>query len=186
VGVTLDIEILDRVDELVAPGVTLNPDDNSYGAAELTAQARRRSAGKLGVDQIDLLILHQALPSDFGKTLEAYRGTFAFWGAPSACPGSFPRGRRGAVFALCRASARLSLRLPRSFLESALSCLAPSSVIGAAGPHCVLHIPRPFVRRVCRAWGGRGSGGKPGTGRLGAPVFQHPKVIAEDPALPEY
>ncbi len=40
--VTLDTEILDRVDELVAPGVTLNPDDNSYGAAELTPQARRR------------------------------------------------------------------------------------------------------------------------------------------------
>jgi aryl-alcohol dehydrogenase-like predicted oxidoreductase len=42
VRVTLDTEILDRVDELVAPGVTLNADDNSYGAAELTAQARRR------------------------------------------------------------------------------------------------------------------------------------------------
>jgi diketogulonate reductase-like aldo/keto reductase len=26
-----------------------------------------------GAGQIDLLILHQALPSDFGKTLEAYR-----------------------------------------------------------------------------------------------------------------
>jgi diketogulonate reductase-like aldo/keto reductase len=32
-----------------------------------------KSAGKLGVDQVDLLILHQALPSGFGKTLEAYR-----------------------------------------------------------------------------------------------------------------
>ena len=32
-----------------------------------------KSAGKLGVDQIDLLILHQALPSDFDKTLGAYR-----------------------------------------------------------------------------------------------------------------
>jgi diketogulonate reductase-like aldo/keto reductase len=32
-----------------------------------------KSARKLGVDQIDLLILHQALPSDFDKTLEAYR-----------------------------------------------------------------------------------------------------------------
>jgi len=31
------------------------------------------SARKLGVDQIDLLILHQALPSDFDATLEAYR-----------------------------------------------------------------------------------------------------------------
>ena len=32
-----------------------------------------KSAGKLGVDQIDLLILHQALPSDFDRTLDAYR-----------------------------------------------------------------------------------------------------------------
>ncbi|MDE8585976.1 aldo/keto reductase [Arthrobacter sp. NQ4] len=35
-------EVLDRIDQLVAPGVTVNPDDNSYGAHELTAQARRR------------------------------------------------------------------------------------------------------------------------------------------------
>jgi len=42
VDVTLDTEILDRIDELVPPGVTLNPDDNSYGTAELTPQARRR------------------------------------------------------------------------------------------------------------------------------------------------
>ncbi len=32
-----------------------------------------KSARKLGVDQIDLLILHQALPSAFDRTLEAYR-----------------------------------------------------------------------------------------------------------------
>jgi diketogulonate reductase-like aldo/keto reductase len=32
-----------------------------------------KSAGKLGTGQIDLLILHQALPSAFDKTLEAYR-----------------------------------------------------------------------------------------------------------------
>ncbi len=40
--VRLSAAVLDRIDELVAPGATLNPDDNSYGAAELTAQARRR------------------------------------------------------------------------------------------------------------------------------------------------
>ena len=40
--VALTTEILDRVDELVAPGVTLNAEDNSYGAAELTPEARRR------------------------------------------------------------------------------------------------------------------------------------------------
>ena len=32
-----------------------------------------KSAVKLGVEQIDLLILHQALPSDFDKTKDAYR-----------------------------------------------------------------------------------------------------------------
>jgi aryl-alcohol dehydrogenase-like predicted oxidoreductase len=42
VHLTLDTAILDRIDEFVAPGVTLNADYNSYGAAELTAQARRR------------------------------------------------------------------------------------------------------------------------------------------------
>jgi aryl-alcohol dehydrogenase-like predicted oxidoreductase len=38
----LSDDLLDRIDELVAPGVTINPDDNSYGAAELTTAARRR------------------------------------------------------------------------------------------------------------------------------------------------
>jgi hypothetical protein len=35
-------DVLDRIDALVPPGVTINPADNSYGAAELTATARRR------------------------------------------------------------------------------------------------------------------------------------------------
>ena len=42
VDVTLSADVLDRIDELVPPGVTVNPDDNSYGAAELTTEARRR------------------------------------------------------------------------------------------------------------------------------------------------
>jgi aryl-alcohol dehydrogenase-like predicted oxidoreductase len=40
--VTLPTDVLDRIDELVAPGVTINPADNSYGAAELAPAARRR------------------------------------------------------------------------------------------------------------------------------------------------
>ena len=40
--VTLTTEILDQIDELVPPGVTINPSDNSYGASELTPAARRR------------------------------------------------------------------------------------------------------------------------------------------------
>ncbi|MFD9324676.1 aldo/keto reductase [Streptomyces sp. NPDC060065] len=32
-----------------------------------------KSAGKLGVDQLDLLLLHQPLPSAFDRTLDAYR-----------------------------------------------------------------------------------------------------------------
>ena len=43
-GVTLTADILDRIDQLVAPGVTINPDDNSYGEAELTPAARRRTS----------------------------------------------------------------------------------------------------------------------------------------------
>lgn len=39
---TLSTEVLDRIDQIVAPGVTINPDDNSYGDHELTPQARRR------------------------------------------------------------------------------------------------------------------------------------------------
>jgi aryl-alcohol dehydrogenase-like predicted oxidoreductase len=42
VDLTLPADILDRIDELVAPGVTLNPDDNSYGDHELKPAARRR------------------------------------------------------------------------------------------------------------------------------------------------
>lgn len=40
--VRLSPDVLDRIDEIVAPGVTVNPDDNSYGAVELTPAARRR------------------------------------------------------------------------------------------------------------------------------------------------
>ena len=38
-----------------------------------TLHAFDKSAGKLGVDQIDLFILHQALPGEFDKTIAAYR-----------------------------------------------------------------------------------------------------------------
>ncbi len=38
-----------------------------------TLHAFDKSARKLGVDQIDLLILHQALPGSFDRTLAAYR-----------------------------------------------------------------------------------------------------------------
>ena len=40
--VALTEDVLDRIDELVAPGVTINPDDNNYSEAELSPAARRR------------------------------------------------------------------------------------------------------------------------------------------------
>ncbi|GAA3625716.1 aldo/keto reductase [Microlunatus ginsengisoli] len=46
---------------------------SDYGYAP-ALHAFDKSARKLGVDRIDLLILHQPLPSDFTSTLEAYRG----------------------------------------------------------------------------------------------------------------
>lgn len=45
---------------------------SDYGY-EQTLHGFEKSARKLGVDQIDLLILHQPLPSAFDRTLEAYR-----------------------------------------------------------------------------------------------------------------
>jgi len=45
---------------------------SDYGYDE-TLHGFEKSACKLGVDQIDLLILHQAMPSAFDRTLQAYR-----------------------------------------------------------------------------------------------------------------
>jgi diketogulonate reductase-like aldo/keto reductase len=45
---------------------------SDYGYDE-TLHAFDKAAGKLGVEQIDLLILHQPLPSAFDRTLGAYR-----------------------------------------------------------------------------------------------------------------
>ena len=45
---------------------------NDYGYHE-TLHGFEKSARKLGVDEIDLLILHQALPSAFDRTLGAYQ-----------------------------------------------------------------------------------------------------------------
>ncbi|AZS84626.1 aldo/keto reductase [Streptomyces griseoviridis] len=40
--VTLPTDVLDAIDEIVAPGVTVNPVDNSYGDFELRGDQRRR------------------------------------------------------------------------------------------------------------------------------------------------
>jgi diketogulonate reductase-like aldo/keto reductase len=45
---------------------------SDYGY-EATLHAFEKSAGKLGVDRLDLLLLHQPLPSRFDLTLDAYR-----------------------------------------------------------------------------------------------------------------
>lgn len=45
---------------------------SDFGYGE-TLHAFEKSAGKLGVDTIDLLILHSPLPSDFEKTVGAYK-----------------------------------------------------------------------------------------------------------------
>ncbi|GAA1835314.1 aldo/keto reductase [Agromyces salentinus] len=45
---------------------------SDYGYDE-TLHAFEKSAGKLGVDALDLLILHQPMPAHFDRTIEAYR-----------------------------------------------------------------------------------------------------------------
>ena len=59
---------VDRADVFIETKVWIS----DYGYDE-TLHAFDKSAGKLGVDQIDLLILHQALPSAFDRTVDAYR-----------------------------------------------------------------------------------------------------------------
>lgn len=59
---------IDRSDVVIESKVWIS--DYGYDA---TLHAFEKSAAKLGVDQIDLFILHQPLPSRFDLTLEAYR-----------------------------------------------------------------------------------------------------------------
>jgi diketogulonate reductase-like aldo/keto reductase len=58
---------LDRSDVFLETKIWIS----DYGYDE-TLHGFEKSAGKLGVEQIDLLILHQALPSAFDRTLEAF------------------------------------------------------------------------------------------------------------------
>jgi 2,5-diketo-D-gluconate reductase A len=59
---------LDRSEVFVETKVWIS----DYGHDQ-TLHAFDKSARKLGVDQIDLLLLHQALPGEFDLTLDAYR-----------------------------------------------------------------------------------------------------------------
>jgi 2,5-diketo-D-gluconate reductase A len=68
VGDAIDRSGVDRADVFIETKVWIS----DYGYDE-TLHAFDKSAGKLGVDQIDLLILHQALPGEFDRTLAAYR-----------------------------------------------------------------------------------------------------------------
>ena len=68
VGEAIRISGLERPEIFVETKIWIS----DYGYDE-TLHGFEKSARKLGVDQIDLLILHQALPSDFEKTRGAYR-----------------------------------------------------------------------------------------------------------------
>jgi 2,5-diketo-D-gluconate reductase A len=68
VGEAIRRSDLDRSELFVETKVWIT--DYGYDA---TLRAFDKSAAKLGIDQIDLLILHQALPGEFHLTLDAYR-----------------------------------------------------------------------------------------------------------------
>jgi diketogulonate reductase-like aldo/keto reductase len=68
VGEAVHNSELDRAEVFLETKIWIS----DYGY-DKTLHGFEKSARKLGVDQIDLLILHQALPSDFEATLEAYR-----------------------------------------------------------------------------------------------------------------
>jgi diketogulonate reductase-like aldo/keto reductase len=69
VGEAIAASDLDRSEVFVETKIWIS----DYGYDQ-TLHGFEKSARKLGVDQIDLLILHQALPERFDATLEAYRG----------------------------------------------------------------------------------------------------------------
>src|SRR6476620_4846409 len=58
---------VDRGDVFI--DTTVGISDYGYDA---TLHAFEKGAAKLGVEQIDLLILHQPLPSEFARTIAAY------------------------------------------------------------------------------------------------------------------
>jgi len=68
VGEAVHASDLDRSEVFLETKIWIS----DYGYGE-TLHGFEKSARKLGVEQIDLLILHQALPSAFERTLEAYR-----------------------------------------------------------------------------------------------------------------
>jgi len=68
VGDAIAASGLDRSEVFIETKIWIS----DYGYDE-TLHAFSKSAGKLGVEQIDLLILHQALPGEFAKTVGAYR-----------------------------------------------------------------------------------------------------------------
>jgi diketogulonate reductase-like aldo/keto reductase len=68
VGEAVNSSGLDRSEVFLETKIWIS----DYGFHE-TRHGFEKSARKLGVEQIDLLILHQALPSAFDRTLEAYR-----------------------------------------------------------------------------------------------------------------
>lgn len=68
VGEAIQASGVDRSEVFIETKVWIN----DFGYDE-TLHSFDKSAGKLGVDQIDLLILHQAYPSEFGSTIASYR-----------------------------------------------------------------------------------------------------------------
>ena len=68
VGRAIDASGLDRDDVFVETKVWIS--DYGYDA---TLHAFDKSAAKLGLEQIDLLLLHQPMPGRFDLTIEAYR-----------------------------------------------------------------------------------------------------------------
>src|SRR4051795_11650547 len=68
VGQAIAASGLERADVFLETKIWIS----DYGYDE-TLHGFEKSARKLGVEQIDLLILHQALPTAFDRTLEAYR-----------------------------------------------------------------------------------------------------------------
>jgi diketogulonate reductase-like aldo/keto reductase len=105
---------------------------SDYGY-DKTLHGFERSVRELGVDQIDLLILHQALPSQFESTLDAYRAleTLLADGKVRATPRSCVISKMAILVRSCSSSSRSS-----TLAWTVTSCRLPMQTRGVSDSRC--------------------------------------------------
>ena len=83
VDVVLDNALLDRIDEIVAPGITINPEDNSWHNPSLEPEARRNTSPSDACRLTPVLGSHSAPPRSEVASIVAADGRAVIAGPPA-------------------------------------------------------------------------------------------------------